>query len=62
MMEVNIALSSRHFQNGGNIMTNLYFWGRLLIQCMENTIVIDPVDIGSPIGAYRRPQLVEFKL
>ena len=32
--EVNTALASRHFQNGGDIMPNLSFQGQLAMQCM----------------------------
>ena len=32
MMEGNTALSSRHFQNGGNVMPILDFGGKLVIQ------------------------------
>ena len=62
VMKVNIALESGHFQNDGDIMPDLYFWRQLVIQCIENTIVTEPCDIGRPICAYRRPQMMEFHL
>ena len=58
MTEVNTALASGHFQNGGNIMLNLDFWGQLEIHCMENTIGTDTGDVGSPMRDYRIPQIV----
>ena len=57
--EVNTALASGHFQNGGNIMPNLAFLIQLALHCMENTIGTYPDDIGSPMGACRRPQIME---
>ena len=62
MAEVNIALASRNFQNGGNIMPDLSFQRQLAINYMENTIVINPGDIGRPMRSYKRPQIVECKL
>ena len=62
MAEVNIALASRNFQNGGNIMPDLSFQRQLAINYTENTIVINPGDIGRPMRSYKRPQIVECKL
>ena len=59
MTEVNAALSSGNFQNGGNIMPTLDFWRYLAIKCMKNTIGTEPGDIGRPIRACKRPQIVE---
>ena len=59
--EVNTALASGHFQNGGNIMLTLDFWRQLVLQCMENTIGTDPGSVGRPIRACRRAQIVEYK-
>ena len=41
-------------------MPALDYWGKLALQCMENTIGKDPGDIGTPIQACRRPQIVEW--
>ena len=45
MAEVNTVLPSGNFQNGSNIMPELYLRRHLAIQCMENTIVTEPGDI-----------------
>ena len=58
MTEVNTALASGHFQNGGNIMTTLDFWSQLVIQYMINTNGTDPSYIGRPIFYYKRPHIV----
>ena len=62
MAEANTALAFGKFQNSGNIMPNLDVRGKLAIQFMENTIVTETGDIGSPIRDCRRSQIVEFKL
>ena len=62
MTEVNTALASGHFQNGVDIMPTLAFRRQLAIQCMENAIGTEPGDIGRPVRACRRPQIVECKL
>ena len=40
--EVNTAITAGHFQNGGDIMLTLDFQRQLVIQCMKNTVLIDP--------------------
>ena len=60
--EVNTALASGHFQNGGDIMPTLDFWRQLVIKCMEDTIGTDPGDIGRPMWACIRPKIVEFHM
>ena len=62
MAEVNTALVSGYFQNGGNIMPTLDFWRQLALQFMENTIGTEPGDIGRPMWVCRKPEIVEFKL
>ena len=54
--EVSTALASGNFQNCGDIMPTLDFWRQVAIQCMENAILIEPGNIGSPMKACRRPQ------
>ena len=61
-MEANTALASVHLENGGNIMPTLDFRRQLTLQCMENTIGKEPGDIGRPIWACIRPQIVQCNL
>ena len=62
MTEVNITLASGHFKNGGAIIPTLDFWRQLSIKFMKNTIGKEPVCMGRPILACRRPQIVEFQM
>ena len=55
MAEVNIALASGHFQNGGNIMPTLALWRQFAPLCMENNIGAWTGDILRPVQAIRRP-------
>ena len=59
---MNTSLSTRHFQNGGDVNTTLYFWKHLSIQLMENTIVTETDSIGRNLWAFKRPQIVELQL
>ena len=58
MTEVNTALASGHFQNGGDIMPTLAFQSHLAMQCMGNTIGKGPGGIGRILWACRRPKIV----
>ena len=58
VMEVNTELVSRHFQNDGDIIPTLDIWRKLVIQCIKITIGTEPGNIGRPMQACRRPQLV----
>ena len=62
MTELNTALASGNFQNGGNIMPTLYFWRQLDLKCMKNTIGTDPDDIDGPMRACKSLQIVKYKL
>ena len=57
-MEVNTALKYRHFQNDSDVIPTLDFLRQLAIYFMKNNIGTDPGDIGRPIRACRRPQIV----
>ena len=54
--------SIKALPNGGNITPNLAFRRHLALQCMYNTIGTDTGNIGRPVRAYRRPQIVEINL
>ena len=62
MLEVNTSLSYGHFQNGRDIMPNLYFQRQLAIKCKENTIGTETGDIGGPMRDCRRPQTMEYHM
>ena len=62
VMVVNIALACGHFPNGGDIIPTLAFQRQLAMQCMENNFLTDPNDIGTPMRACRRPQIVELNV
>ena len=62
MTEVNIALASRNFQNGGDINPNMDFWRQLEIILMENTIETEPCNIGRPMKSCTGPQIVESQM
>ena len=46
MSEVNTALASGDTQNDGVVQPSLDFWRDLAIECVENTIGVEPGDNG----------------
>ena len=56
------STSIPELKNGGNIVPTLVFWRNLVIQCEENTIRMEPGDIGRPMRSWRRSQIVQCKM
>ena len=52
------STSIPELKNGGNIVPTLAFGGQLALQCMENTVGTESGDIGGPMWACRRRQIV----
>ena len=60
--EFNAALAMGHFQNGGVLQPSLYFRQGLAKECLENTIGLEPGDIGRPQRGCTIPAGLECQL
>ena len=60
--EVNADIAMGHFQNGGVLQPSLDFRRGLAKECLENTIGLDPGDIGRPQRGCTIPAGLECQL
>ena len=60
--EFNAALAMGHFQNGGVLQPSLDFRRGLAKECLENTIRLEPGDIGRPQRGCTIPAGLECQL